>query len=130
MPAGLSLHVACTRDPDLRDISFVLQASRGGNLLFPLKETPKQIRYNLPVGHKRLPGKGQEPRFTSASDFNPSLVSCGYMLEEFCEQNHCDQYTPSTGGSFAKCLMMQRELSRVGNCPLGYDKTGPPGTKK
>jgi hypothetical protein len=44
------------------------------------------------------------------------------MLEEFCEANHCDQYIHSEGGSFAQCLMVQRELSRVGNCPLRYDK--------
>jgi len=44
------------------------------------------------------------------------------MLEEFCEGNHCDQYIHSVGGSFAQCLMVQRELSRVGNCPLRYDK--------
>ena len=44
------------------------------------------------------------------------------MLEEFCEGNHCDQYIHSEGGAFAQCLMVQRELSRVGNCPLRYDK--------
>jgi hypothetical protein len=44
------------------------------------------------------------------------------MLEEFCEGIHCDQYIPSLGGSFAQCLMVQRELSRVGSCPLRYDK--------
>jgi hypothetical protein len=44
------------------------------------------------------------------------------MLEEFCEGNHCDQYIHSIGGAFAQCLMVQRELSRVGNCPLRYDK--------
>jgi hypothetical protein len=44
------------------------------------------------------------------------------MLEEFCEGNHCDQYIHPRGGSFAQCLMVQRELSRVGNCPLRYDK--------
>jgi hypothetical protein len=44
------------------------------------------------------------------------------MLEEFCEGNHCDQYIPSAGGSFAQCLMVQRELSRVGACPLRYDR--------
>jgi len=44
------------------------------------------------------------------------------MLEEFCEGNHCDQYIHSLGGSFAQCLMVQRELSRVGTCPLRYDK--------
>jgi len=43
------------------------------------------------------------------------------MLEEFCEGNHCDQYIHSAGGSFAQCLMVQRELSRVGSCPLRYD---------
>jgi len=43
------------------------------------------------------------------------------MLEEFCEGNHCDQYIHSAGGSFAQCLMVQRELSRVGACPLHYD---------
>jgi hypothetical protein len=43
------------------------------------------------------------------------------MLEEFCEGKHCDQYIPSEGGSFAQCLMVQRELSRVGSCPLRYD---------
>jgi hypothetical protein len=43
------------------------------------------------------------------------------MLEEFCEGNHCDQYIHSVGGSFAQCLMVQRELSRVGSCPLKYD---------
>jgi hypothetical protein len=42
------------------------------------------------------------------------------MLEEFCEGNHCDQYIHSAGGSFAQCLMVQRELSRVGTCPLRY----------
>jgi hypothetical protein len=42
------------------------------------------------------------------------------MLEEFCEGNHCDQYIHSVGGSFAQCLMVQRELSRVGTCPLRY----------
>jgi hypothetical protein len=51
-----------------------------------------------------------------------SLVSCEVMLEEFCEGNHCDQYIPSDGGSFAQCLMVQRELSRVGHCPLRYDE--------
>jgi hypothetical protein len=44
------------------------------------------------------------------------------MLEEFCEGNHCDQYIHAEGGSFAQCLMVQRELSRVGNCPLRYDR--------
>lgn len=44
------------------------------------------------------------------------------MLEEFCEGNHCDQYIHSVGGSFAQCLMVQRELSRVGSCPLRYDR--------
>ncbi|MFA5268082.1 MAG: hypothetical protein WC379_08915 [Methanoregula sp.] len=44
------------------------------------------------------------------------------MLEEFCEANHCDQYIHSVDGSFPQCLMVQRELSRVGNCPLRYDK--------
>jgi hypothetical protein len=44
------------------------------------------------------------------------------MLEEFCEGNHCDQYIHSEGGSFAQCLMVQRELSRVGSCPLRLDK--------
>jgi hypothetical protein len=43
------------------------------------------------------------------------------MLEEFCEGNHCDQYIHPAGGSFAQCLMVQRELSRVGSCPLRYD---------
>jgi len=43
------------------------------------------------------------------------------MLEEFCEGNHCDQYIHAAGGSFAQCLMVQRELSRVGSCPLRYD---------
>jgi hypothetical protein len=52
----------------------------------------------------------------------PSLVSGEFMLEEFCEGNHCDQYIHSMGGSFAQCLMVQRELSRVGTCPLRYDK--------
>lgn len=47
------------------------------------------------------------------------------MLEEFCEGNHCDQYIHSAGGSFAQCLMVQRELSRVGSCPLRYDKIVP-----
>ncbi|MDD1687590.1 hypothetical protein [Methanoregula sp.] len=51
------------------------------------------------------------------------------MLEEFCEGNHCDQYIHSDGGSFPQCLMVQRELSRVGSCPLRYDtvvaKAGP-----
>jgi hypothetical protein len=55
-------------------------------------------------------------------EFKPSLVSCEVMLEEFCEGNHCDQYIHSLGGSFAQCLMVQRELSRVGNCPLRYDR--------
>ena len=62
--------------------------------------------------------------------FNPSLVSLGYMLEEFCEGNHCDQYSRSIGGSFAKCLMMQRKLSRVSYCPLGNDKVVFPSAKK
>jgi hypothetical protein len=53
--------------------------------------------------------------------FKHSLVSCEVMLEEFCEGNHCDQYIHSVGGSFAQCLMVQRELSRVGTCPLRYD---------
>jgi hypothetical protein len=44
------------------------------------------------------------------------------MLEEFCEANHCDQYIHSVDGSFPQCLMVQRELSRVGSCPLRYDK--------
>ena len=44
------------------------------------------------------------------------------MLEEFCEGNHCDQYIHSIGGSFAQCLMVQRDLSRVGAYPLRYDK--------
>jgi len=44
------------------------------------------------------------------------------MLEEFCEGNHCDQYIHSVGGSFAQCLMVQRDLSRVGACPLRYDR--------
>jgi hypothetical protein len=44
------------------------------------------------------------------------------MLEEFCEGIHCDQYIHSAGGSFAQCLMLQRELSRVGACPLRCDK--------
>ena len=43
------------------------------------------------------------------------------MLEEFCEGHQCDQYIHSEGGSFAQCLMVQRELSRVGSCPLRYD---------
>jgi len=43
------------------------------------------------------------------------------MLEEFCEDHQCDQYIHSEGGSFAQCLMVQRELSRVGSCPLRYD---------
>jgi hypothetical protein len=43
------------------------------------------------------------------------------MLEEFCEGQHCDQYIHPAGGSFAQCLMVQRELSRVGSCPLRYD---------
>jgi hypothetical protein len=45
------------------------------------------------------------------------------MLEEFCEGNHCDQYIHSAGGSFAQCLMVQRELSRVGACPLRYENS-------
>jgi len=57
-----------------------------------------------------------------AHEFKPSLVSMGYMLEEFCEGNHCDQYIHSMGGSFPRCLMVQRELSRVVTCPLRYDK--------
>jgi hypothetical protein len=44
------------------------------------------------------------------------------MLEEFCEGNHCDQYVHSVDGAFPQCLMVQRELSRVGNCPLRYDR--------
>ena len=44
------------------------------------------------------------------------------MLEEFCEGNHCDQYIHSLGGTTAQCLMVQRELSRVGTCPLRYDR--------
>jgi len=44
------------------------------------------------------------------------------MLAEFCEGNHCDQYIHSEGGSFAQCLMVQREISRVGACPLRYDR--------
>jgi hypothetical protein len=44
------------------------------------------------------------------------------MLEEFCEGNHCDQYIHSISGSFPQCLMVQRELSRVGACPLRYDR--------
>jgi hypothetical protein len=60
--------------------------------------------------------------FLCEHEFKHSLVSLGYMLEEFCEGNHCDQYIHSMGGSFAQCLMVQRELSRVGNCPLRYDK--------
>jgi hypothetical protein len=44
------------------------------------------------------------------------------MLEEFCEANHCDQYIHSVGGAFPQCLMVQRELSRVGSCPLRYDR--------
>jgi len=55
-------------------------------------------------------------------EFKHSLVSLGCMLEEFCEGNHCDQYIHSIGGSFAQCLMVQRELSRVGTCPLRYDR--------
>jgi hypothetical protein len=62
--------------------------------------------------------------------FNASLVSFGYMLKEFCEEIHCDQYTPSLGGAFAKCLLMQKELSRVCYCPLGNDKIIFPGAKK
>ena len=65
---------------------------------------------------------GDDAPFFSEHEFKHSLVSLGYMLEEFCEGNHCDQYIPSVGGSFAQCLMVQRELSRVGNCPLRYDK--------
>ena len=61
-------------------------------------------------------------RFYKEHGFKPSVVLWGYMLEEFCEGNHCDQYILSTGGSFAQCLMVQRELSRVGNCPLRYDR--------
>lgn len=53
--------------------------------------------------------------------FNPPLIVWEYMLEEFCEGNHCDQYIHSPGGGFARCLMVQRELSRVGTCPLRYD---------
>jgi hypothetical protein len=60
--------------------------------------------------------------FLYEHEFKHSLVSLGYMLEEFCEGNHCDQYIHSVGGSFATCLMLQRELSRVGSCPLRYDK--------
>ncbi|MFA6333140.1 MAG: hypothetical protein WCX22_09315 [Methanoregula sp.] len=44
------------------------------------------------------------------------------MLEEFCEGKHCDQYIHSEGGLFPRCLMVQRELSRVGACPLRYDR--------
>ena len=54
--------------------------------------------------------------------FIPSLAALRYMLEEFCEGNHCDQYIHPVGGSFAQCLMVQRELSRVSACPLRYDK--------
>jgi len=54
--------------------------------------------------------------------FKHPLVSLGYMLEEFCEKNHCDQYIHSMGGSFAQCLIVQRVLSRVGTCPLRYDR--------
>jgi len=43
------------------------------------------------------------------------------MLEEFCEGNHCNQYIHSLGGTVAQCLMVQRELSRVGTCPLRYE---------
>jgi hypothetical protein len=75
--------------------------------------------------------------FLYEHEFKPSLVTLGYMLEEFCEANHCDQYIHSVDGSFPQCLMVQRELSRVGSCPLRYDKiavkaipkerTSPPG---
>ena len=61
-------------------------------------------------------------QFSCEHEFKPSLVSGEFMLEEFCEGNHCDQYIHSAGGSFAQCLMVQRELSRVGSCPLRYDK--------
>ncbi|MDD4137874.1 MAG: hypothetical protein PHT99_08300 [Methanoregula sp.] len=44
------------------------------------------------------------------------------MLEEFCEKNHCYQYIPSIGRFFAQCLMVQRELFRVSDCPLHYGK--------
>jgi hypothetical protein len=53
--------------------------------------------------------------------FKPSRIAGEVMLEEFCEGNHCDQYIHSEGGSFAQCLMVQRDLSRVGSCPLRYD---------
>ncbi|WP_292370717.1 hypothetical protein [Methanoregula sp. UBA64] len=52
------------------------------------------------------------------------------MLEEFCEEIHCDQYAPSSEGSIARCLMMQRDLSRVGYCPLGNQRIISPGTPK
>jgi len=61
-------------------------------------------------------------RFYLSNGFNHSLIALGYMLEEFCERQHCDQYVHSVEGSFPQCLMVQRELSRVGNCPLRYDK--------
>lgn len=129
MPAGLLMHVGCNREPGPSDISFAGRALRGGNLLSPPgnPETGSGIICLSAIRDSREWGRAQ--LYLSIS-FNPSFVSCGYMLEEFCEHNHCDQYTPSLGGSFAKCLMMQRELSRVTNCPLGYDKTGPTGTKK
>lgn len=60
--------------------------------------------------------------FFCEHEFKPSFVSCEFMLEEFCEGNHCDQYIHSIGGLFAQCLMVQRELSRVGSCPLRYDR--------
>jgi hypothetical protein len=53
--------------------------------------------------------------------FKPSRIAGEVMLEEFCEGNHCDQYIHSEGGSYAQCLMVQRDLSRVGSCPLRYD---------
>lgn len=53
---------------------------------------------------------------------SPHLPHWRYMLEVFCEGNHCDQYVHSIGGTTAQCLMVQRELSRVGACPLRYDR--------
>jgi hypothetical protein len=55
-------------------------------------------------------------------EFILSRTVLRYMLEEFCEGNHCDQYIHPVGGSFAQCLMVQRELSRVNACPLRYER--------
>jgi hypothetical protein len=64
----------------------------------------------------------QELPSKNLQHYKHSLVALGYMLEEFCEGKQCDQYSHPVGGGFAQCLMVQRELSRVGNCPLRYDQ--------